>query len=326
MTRRRLRAAAAIGAGLLVGTFAWPVEREQPPRPALAELTAERIALDPGDPRRRRLGGLVLLDIWEVSSRDVRFGGVSAMHVEGGEVLAFSDSGSVFRFPAPEREGRHQLRIERLGRGPGDGRSKGDRDIESLVAAGGALWLAFEGRNAVWRYRRPDLAFDAAAAPEAIRGLPYTRGPEAMARLGDGRFLILSEGPAAADGTTPAFLFEGDPALTATRVRALRYRPPESFRATEAAALPDGRLLVLNRSFDIFRGWEAVLTVVDPVRSGAVIEGRPLASFTGAVARDNMEALSVDRERGRTIVWIASDDNFMPLVQRTLLMKFALAE
>jgi hypothetical protein len=36
-----------------------------------------------------------------------------------------------------------------------------------------------------------------------------------------------------------------------------------------------------------------------------------------------MEALSVTRELGRTIVWIASDDNFSPL-QRTLLLKFAL--
>ena len=41
---------------------------------------------------------------------------------------------------------------------------------------------------------------------------------------------------------------------------------------------------------------------------------------------DNMEALSVTREGDRTIVWIASDDNFNPLLQRTLLMKFALAE
>ena len=42
-------------------------------------------------------------------------------------------------------------------------------------------------------------------------------------------------------------------------------------------------------------------------------------------AIDNMEALSVTRERGRTILWIASDDNFSPL-QRTLLLKFALVD
>jgi hypothetical protein len=36
-----------------------------------------------------------------------------------------------------------------------------------------------------------------------------------------------------------------------------------------------------------------------------------------------MEALSVTVENGRTIVWMASDDNFGPL-QKTLLLKFAL--
>jgi hypothetical protein len=38
-----------------------------------------------------------------------------------------------------------------------------------------------------------------------------------------------------------------------------------------------------------------------------------------------MEALAVERDGARTIIWIASDDNFNPM-QRTLLMKFALAE
>jgi hypothetical protein len=325
---RRQRALAALGAGLLLGTFAWPVERPPQRRPASVPMTAERALLDEGDPRRRRLGGLELLDLWILSSRDVRFGGISAMHVEGGQVLAFSDSGSVFRFPVPRRAGALVLRIERLVHGPGDGRSKSDRDVESVAAFGAQAWLLFEGHNQIWRYRRPDLAVEAEAAPDALREFPWARGPEAMARLPDGRFLVFSEGPVTDDGTTPLVLFAGDPALPATRNRRLRYRPPAGYRPTEAALLPDGRILVLNRSFDMFRGWEAVLTVatVEGVRAmGAPIEGRTLAAFTGPVTRDNLEALSVTREGGRTIVWIASDDNFLP-IQRTLLMKFALVE
>ena len=59
--------------------------------------------------------------------------------------------------------------------------------------------------------------------------------------------------------------------------------------------------------------------------SAALITGREVAAFEGRVTRDNMEALSVTREGGRTIVWIASDDNYNPL-QRTLLLKFAWME
>jgi hypothetical protein len=38
-----------------------------------------------------------------------------------------------------------------------------------------------------------------------------------------------------------------------------------------------------------------------------------------------MEGLAVTQEGGRTIVWLASDDNLLPL-QRTLLLKFEWAE
>jgi hypothetical protein len=36
-----------------------------------------------------------------------------------------------------------------------------------------------------------------------------------------------------------------------------------------------------------------------------------------------MEGISVAREGGRTILWIISDDNQLP-IERTLLLKFAL--
>lgn len=324
MRRRTRRAAAALGAGLLLGTFARPAERPPQPRPALVSMTAERIALDEGDPQRRRLGGLELLDLWVLSSRDVRFGGISAMHVEDGRVLAFSDSGRVFRFPVPRREGSFPLRIEPLANGPGDGRRKSDRDVESMTVAGDRAWLAFEGHNEIWRFRRPALEVEASAAPEALREQPWTRGTEAMVRLRDGRFLTFSEGPMAEDGTTPLVLFEGDAALPATRTQQWRYRPPSGYRPTEAALLPDGRLLVLNRNFDLVRGWEAILAIA--TRAGTIVEARPVARFTGPVTRDNLEAMSVTREGKRTIVWIASDDNFLRPMQRTLLMKFALAE
>lgn len=322
------RAAAAAIAGFLAGTFAPPLDGPAPQRPSLVEMTAEPLALYGSGPDRPRIGGLRFIEGWHLASRDVRFGGVSAMHVEGGEVTALSDSGSIFRFPVPARAGGLPLRIEPIPRGPGSGRRKSDRDAEALAVAGDRLWVSFEGRNAIWAYRRPDWRFEAAAAPEALRGLSYTRGAEAMARLEGGRFLLFAEGPRAGDGTTPVFLFEGDPALAATPVLRLRYRAPKGYRPTEAAQLPDGRVLVLNRDFGLLAGWRAMLTVADPrdLRPGAVLEGRLLAELGGRLPSDNMEALSVKREGDRTIVWVASDDNFLPLVQRTLLLKFELIE
>jgi hypothetical protein len=313
-----LRAAAALGAGLLLATFVAPSDRAR--RPGLASLTARPLALG-GEPR---LGGLVFLEGWRLASGDTRFGGLSAMHVAGDEVIALSDTASVFRFPLPRRPGSLPLRIERLSRGPG-GLGKGDRDIEAIAVAEGRLWALYEGRNQIWRYRGAGWRAEAAAA---ISGLSRRRGPEAMVRLPDGRFLVVGDDRPAADGTVPLLLFAGDPALAATPLRRLRYRPPAGYRPSDAALLPDGRLLLLHRRWSARRGWESALTVASLGGLGAAapLEGRLVAAFTDATAADNMEALSVTREGGRTIVWIASDDNFNPLLQRTMLLKFALVE
>jgi hypothetical protein len=326
---RGRRIAGLLAAGFLLGTFAPAIERPPIVRPADTTMTAEPVALDADDAAVTRAGGLLFLDGWWLRSRDVRFGGLSAMHVADGRVTAVSDAGNLFRFAVPARgTSAAPLRIDRLAQGPGSGRRKGDRDAESMAVSGGSAWIAFEGGNAVWRYSTANWLAEAAARPETMRRWSSMQGPEAMLRLADGRFLVLAEGRVAADGTTPVLLFAGDPAEAATPAVALRYRPPEGYRPTDAALLPDGRILVLNRRFFWLEGVSAMLTVVEPaaLRPGATLAGRELAALGGDLTVDNMEALSVTREGGRTIVWIASDDNLNPLIQRTLLLKFVLAE
>ncbi|MEA3032544.1 MAG: hypothetical protein QOH86_560, partial [Sphingomonadales bacterium] len=148
------------------------------------------------------------------------------------------------------------------------------------------------------------------------------RGPEAMLRLPDGRFLVFEEGNGRGGDL---LLFAGDPAVAGTRAAKLRYRPPPHYRATDAALLPGGRALVLNRRWTVLQGFTAKLTIVplDRLIPGAELVGREIADFRPPLVVDNLEGLSVVREAGRTFVWITSDDNYLPL-QRTLLLKFAL--
>ncbi|HEX8525577.1 esterase-like activity of phytase family protein, partial [Allosphingosinicella sp.] len=157
---------------------------------------------------------------------------------------------------------------------------------------------------------------------------PSNGGSEAMVRLGDGRFLVFAEGPVGDDGTTPVLLFEGDPAVAGTRFAELRYRPLPGYRITDAAVLPDGRILFLNRRWAFLGGFAAAVAIADSpeLRPGTVIEARELAVLGSPLTIDNLEALSVVVEGGRTVLWIASDDNFNPVLQQTLLLKFALTE
>ena len=307
---------------VLLATIIHPPPAQPPTGPADARLDIVAVALDEQDPRRRRVGELVFLRGWALTSPEPRFGAISAMQVENGQVTALSDTGTIFRFALPRAAGAAPLRIEPLPRTAG--RAKSSHDTEAMLIAGGQAWIALERRNGVVRFRRADWHEESAAQPALMRSWRGNSGPEGMARLPDGRFLIFSEGRDHGAPFSPVVLFAGDPAVPDTPAVALRYRRLSGFRVTDAAVMPDGRLLILNRRFSLLDGASARLVVAESGRlgAGATVEGREIAELRPPLAVDNMEALSVTREGGRTIVRIASDDNFMG-AQRTLLLEFA---
>ena len=321
---RSKRAGLAVLAFAALATPVAPGPPAPPPGQGTASLRAQPIRLNEDDPAQQRVGTLTFLAGWELTSDDRRFGGISAMAVEGDRITAISDSGILFDFAVPGR-GAARVGIFPLPAGPGSPTRKQDRDTESMFVSGGHAWLAFENRNEVWRYARPGWSAEARVAPAAMRNWPSNRGAEAMHRLADGRFLIISES-LEPDWTSPALLFPGDPTDGGEPV-ALRFRPARGYRITDAAQLPDGRLLMLQRDVSLLGGASAKLAVVDvaALDSGRPVEGREIAHFDPPLTVDNMEALSITREGEQTIVWLASDDNYFPL-QRTLLMKFALRE
>ena len=320
-----MRILVAAVALLFLATFAPPALFSLPTPPAHPQLRAEPVLLEEGQPDRRRLGPLTYLAGWSLRSDDRRFGGISAIHVEDGRVIAVSDAGTVMQFAIPDGGGASPLTVEALAEGPGEPTSKRDRDSEAMTVRGGDVWIAFERSNSVWRYDRASWRREASAAPAAMRSWSANSGGEAMVRLPDERFLVLSEGKRGNDGSTAAVLFDGDPAEDGTEALRFGYRAPEGYRITDAALLPDGRILFLNRRVSLLDGISAKLTVAELPASDeeTVLAGTEIAHFEPPVTVDNMEALSVTREDGRTIVWIASDDNFSPL-QRSLLLKFAL--
>lgn len=323
-----MRILAALCAWFLLTTFVPPVAPLAPPPPTVARLSFVPVPLDRRDPGRNRIGALRWLGGWRLTSDDPRFGGLSAMHVADGAVTAVGDTGILFRFAVPATpRGEGRVAIATLPAGPGSPIRKGDRDAEAMAVHGDQAWLGFEGSNAVWRYRLPGWRAEAGYAPAAMAGWPANRGSEAMLRLDDGRFLVLAEGATFADGASALLLFDRDPADPSARALTLGFHPPRGYQVTDAAWLPDGRMLVLTRRCRWFEGVSARLVVADPppARAGARVRGRELARLRRPLTVDNMEALAVTEEDGRTIVWIASDDNYNPF-QRTLLMKFALEE
>ncbi len=282
-------------------------------------LKAKRLAVP-----RRHYGALTLVGAYELTSEAQAFGGFSAIALRRGRLVLLNDGGNWVSFAI--RHGRPaEARMGYLRDGPRDGWVKGDRDSESLVLDGpsGRAWVGFESANAIWRYAPGFGAAEARARPAAMRGWPINGGAESLARLPDGRFVVIAERGAKRRLPRPALLFACDPA---TRCRPARfgYRPPAGFDPSDAAALPNGDLLVLTRRWRLPLRFTAKLTLVRrrDIRPGWVATGREIATLDGDLA-ENWEGVAVTRERGATMLWMVSDRD-EPMLQRTLLAKFRL--
>lgn len=274
-----------------------------------------------------RVGALTYLGGVALASHDPAFGGFSGLVTDGRRFTLLSDGGLFYSFDLrrwqPVRE-----RFGALPGGPDTGWRKAERDSESIARdpATGALWVGFERYNAIYRYTDGFAATQRMAAPPVMRRWPVNGGPEAMARLDDGRFLVFSEADEAPGGGTSALIFAGDPTDPAARPARFAWVAPAGYEVTDATQLPDGRIAVLQRRLSVPRGWTAVISLVDlaAIRPGARVRGREIARFTNSVVRDNYEGLAATREGAATILWLVSDDNNGTLFQRNLLLKFRL--
>jgi hypothetical protein len=98
------------------------------------------------------------------------------------------------------------------------------------------------------------------------------------------------------------------------------------FDITDGAFLPDGDLLLLERSFSISRGVKMRLRHIygESVERGAVADGPVLMEADMGYQIDNMEGLDVwTRDDGALMVSLVSDDNHS-ILQRNLYLEFIL--
>ena len=280
-------------------------------------------------------GGLVLRSSYR------NFGGISAIRVaaDGARFIALSDKGWWLRGRIVY-EGARPSAIADAEMAPilgADGRPLADRgwyDTESIADDGGTLYVGIERVHQILRfnYGKDGLLArgEPIAVPPGMRSLPGNKGLEALVFVpkgaGDkalaGTLIAISERGLDNAGNIIGFLIGGRSPGTFTVKRSA------SFDVTDAALLPGGDLLLLERKFS----WTSGLSVrlrriaLAGIKPGALVDGAVLFEADLGYEIDNMEGLCVHRSTsGETVLTLISDDNFS-IIQRTLLLQFTLVE
>lgn len=313
---------------LVLLVITWGRGQPLPPDEKLRIRTAP-LLLPPPRVLSSYLGPFHLEGAWHMSSPDWRFYGYSAMVPQpGGRILAVNDAGGYLWFSPPGTQ------PSKPAVGWFDfadsGGEKLTQDSESVAydPASGRYWLGLEGRNAIVRFNAA-MKEDGRVRPPAMRHWGNNTGPEAMARLHDGRFVVIREvtGSKWEPRLHEAVLFDGDPVEHANGHKFL-FDGPDNFSVVDMALLPDGRALILMRRllWPVPMRFAGRIVIADPaqIRPGQVWHSVPLAALASVLPVDNFEAIGVvPRADGQVTVWLMSDDNQMHLLQRTLLWKLS---
>ncbi len=260
------------------------------------------------------------------------FGGLSALHLAPDLTLtAISDTGRWWRSSLVLREGR-LAGIGEAAHGPlrdaaGQSLRRGVQgDAEGLARLPDGDWLvSFERRHRILRYR--DLAGPGTPieTPPGLEESPANGGLEGLALLADGRLLALGESLPGATGPESRAAWLGTFAGARVTWRRTSYLPAPGMDPTDAAGLPDGGALVLERRFSIFGGFTGRLAHIPAaaLRGTAPLSGETWLDLPPDAPAENWEGVAVARHGGRSLVVLVSDDNQNPF-QQTLLLLYAI--
>ena len=305
-------------------------------------VTAIPIDFDRDNPGHKQFGKLIWRGGVNLFGRSSYFGGYSALALDasGNALLAISDAGTWLRANL-DHDGRTLKGLSEATIGPilgKDGKPLAEdreRDAEGMALldgdpAKGTAYVSFERDHRIERYPITRDSFGppdrALPLPAEAKRMDANRGIEALAPIRVGRLkgttVVFSERLLDKNGNLRGWLI-GGPTPGPITLKSIG-----GFDITDAAALPDGGIVLLERRFRYSEGVQMRIRRIGAkdLRPGALIEGDILLEANDSYNIDNMEGIAAHRSAaGETILTLMSDDNFSPL-QRTLLMQFALPD
>ena len=328
---------------VVVGSFALAEAQRTVQAPTRIDIRATPIeTFDNREPAQTRFGRLEFRGGLALTSSYAAFGGISGIRVEpdGSHFVAVTDKGSWLRGRIVYRDGR-PAGIADAEMAPilgPDGKAlaaRGWYDTESLAELDGKLYVGIERAEQIVRfdYRRDGLAArgEPIAVPPDFKTLKFNKSLECLAALPKGaplagHLIAVTEASPDAAGNLRSFLITPD--IGGDKVERFSVKRSDDFDISDCTILGASDLLLLERRYSPARGVAIRIRRVPlaGIKDGALVDGEPLFLADLAHQIDNMEGIAVHRNaRGETILTLVSDDNFS-VIQRNLLLQFALVE
>jgi hypothetical protein len=287
-----------------------------------------------------RFGQLEFRGGLELAAADWEFGSLSGLDfADDGSILAVSDIGQWFS-ARPIMDGGRLVGLADAGIAPilnsaGDalsGKRWGDAEGVRIDHRDGrpVALVVFERINDVRAFAGPNFVDSRSVGvpmPPSLKAMTGRDGAEALAvapasgPLGGG-MVVVAELLRTGSGDARGWIAGGPEAGT------FAVRRFDDYDVTDAAFLPNGDLLLLERKYGFPYGIAARIRRIAEADLGAgrTVDGPVIFEAALGHQIDNMEGLAIaEGPEGETLIALLSDNNQNPL-QRTLLLYFALVE
>jgi hypothetical protein len=335
--RRLWFAAGAAAAFALIVSFAVAESLRTAQAPTKIAVQAAPIAsFDNRDPTRTRFGALEFRGGLVLTSNYRAFGGISAIHMQadGAHFLAVTDNGSWLRARIVYEDGRPAGLADAemapaLGAHGMPLAARGWFDLESLAEKDRQFYVGIERAEKIVKF---DIAKGGLTArgqpiqvPSDFKTFKFNKSLECLAATAAGmplagKLIVITERSLDAAGNHRAFVLEGD------KVERFSVKRSDDFDVSDCTILPPNDLLLLERSFSPLRGVAMRIRRIPlaNLKQGVVVDGPALITADMGYQIDNMEGIGLHRTpEGEIVLTLVSDDNFS-LIQRNLLLQFAI--
>lgn len=284
-----------------------------------------------------RFGMLEFVGAYELTSEDGNFGGISSMIWQAGKLHMLSDKSVMFSsIPQFNEEGTltgfDQVRSYELFNTLGNPLRYPWNDAEAMVKqAGGRVLMSFERHHRLDMYSLKDGEYikNVGYPEEIVKHLSVNSGIEAITEYQPQTMLGISEAAWVRNQESEHKDELRAWIITPHHATPVFYKSHNAFSPTELVTIGDGTIISLERFADMpVGGLQTRLAAfsASDIRSEGTINPQTLVLFDESSGTDNLEAMAfVRKSRKDQYLLVMSDNNFLPPLQRTVLLQFRLA-